>query len=129
LSVSAVFLSLGTLLLVFGLDRWSRAIAEQRLSDFSRQTPLLHNNRSARVLCAVICWLNPKTRPRIDFVIDCEAWDRWPLIREWRLKTPRPSENDIERAMTALQEALRDEMTQGTTGREIAAAAANPSST
>jgi hypothetical protein len=129
LSVSAIFVSLGTLWLVFGLDRRSRAIAEERFSDLSRRTMLLHNNHSARVLCAVICWLYPKARPGIDFVIDCEARDRWPRIREWRLKTPRPSEDDIKRAMSAFQEALRDEMTQGKTGRGIGAAADAPSST
>jgi hypothetical protein len=129
LSVSAIFVSLGTLLLVFGLDRRSRAFAEERFSDLSRQTMLLHNSHSARVLCAVICWLYPQARPGIDFVIDCEARDSWPRIREWRLKTPRPSADDIEGAVAALQEALRDEMTRGTTGRQIFAAATEPSST
>ena len=125
LSIAAIFLSLGTLVLVFGLDRRNREIADRRFGDLSRQTLLLHNKRSARVLCAVLCWLHPKAWPGIDFVIDCDSPDRRPRIREWRLKTPPLSEDDIEQAMDALQEALRDEMIRRPASGGLGAAAAD----
>jgi hypothetical protein len=43
LSIAAIFVSFGTLLLVFGLDRRS---VHRRFGDLSRQSMLPHNKRS-----------------------------------------------------------------------------------
>jgi hypothetical protein len=48
LSIAAIFVSFGTLLLMLGLDWQNREIADRRFGDPSRQTLLLHNKRSAR---------------------------------------------------------------------------------
>jgi hypothetical protein len=106
LSIAAILVSVVMLLLMLWLSRQNRKHLESRLGEFSRQSLLLQQERTARDLCAAIYHLYPAARPGLDYVIDCESHGRRAYIKEWRLSSRKPTQSEIDEAVAALAREL-----------------------
>ena len=88
---------------VFILWKNSRRLHED-ISTVAQQHSLIRNDDSVREFCRAIHLLNPKVTAGIDYVISHDSPEQEPYISEWLSDSPRPTPDDIGKALKELSD-------------------------
>jgi hypothetical protein len=83
--------------------RQSRAMTHKKIDEIARQHSLFNTNDEARLLCRAVQRVQPNAHAGLDYIIAAKE-DRTPYISEWRSYLPRPSDEEIGKAMHAVSD-------------------------
>jgi len=81
----------------------NRINTQKSIGELARQHSLLNTNDEARLLCRAVQRVQPNAHAGLDYLIATKD-DRTPYIAEWRSILPKPSDDEIHRAMHAVSD-------------------------
>lgn len=105
LSISAILVSLVTVVAVLWLIRKSNRDQDQKLRAISNTHMGFHTHRTARELCTALQSKYPHLCPGLDYTIRVDNQER-AFLEQWRPSVPRrPTDQELERILQMHQEA------------------------
>lgn len=103
LTVAAVLVSVLVLVAVVLVMRRAARQTEQKLRSVAEQSVLISSDHPTHELCEALRELYPDACPGLDYLLAREPDGTGAYIKEWNLTVPRPTGEQIERALSQLK--------------------------
>lgn len=93
---------------IFFLWKGSRRLHSD-IAQVARQQNLIRHDDRVRNLCRAIHLINPDVSAGVDYVIRHDSADQEPYIAQWSADAPKPTEEQIRRALTEIADTYHEQ--------------------
>jgi len=93
---------------IYTLWKGSRKLNND-IKNVAQQHSLIRHDNSVRQLCRAIHLINPHVSPGVDYIIRHDSPDQQAVIAEWLADAPRPTNDQINTALSEVSNSYHEE--------------------